>query len=95
MVPSFVLGSRRSSTYPWGYASGPLSPAASPENHFEHPIECTETSSPLLAQDLLDVQVSDFQRMLLNEVASGLHFVAHENRKNFVDAGHVLEFDAQ
>ena len=37
MVPSFVLGSRRSSPYPRGYASGPPSPAALLENHFEHP----------------------------------------------------------
>jgi hypothetical protein len=36
MASRFVLGSKKSSTYPRGYASGFFSPAASPEDHFEH-----------------------------------------------------------
>jgi len=39
MAPSFVLGSERSSTYPWGYASGRSLPAASLDDHFEQPDE--------------------------------------------------------
>jgi len=34
---SFVLGSSKSSTTPWGYASGFDSPAALPDGLFEHP----------------------------------------------------------
>jgi hypothetical protein len=34
---SFVLGSSKSSAYPRGYASGFDSPAALPEDRFEHP----------------------------------------------------------
>jgi len=34
---SSVLGSSKSSTYPWGYASGFASPAALLEGRFEHP----------------------------------------------------------
>jgi len=37
---SFVLGSLKSSTYPWGYDSGFNSPAASLDGHFEHPELC-------------------------------------------------------
>jgi len=36
-APNFVLGSSQSSTYPWGYASGYDSPAASLDGLFEHP----------------------------------------------------------
>jgi hypothetical protein len=39
MASNFVLGSGKFSTYPRGYASGFLSPAASLANHFEHPLE--------------------------------------------------------
>ncbi len=38
MASNFVLGSRKSSTYSIGYASGFLSPAASLADHFEHPL---------------------------------------------------------
>ena len=38
MVSIFVLGSRKSSTYPRGYASGFDSPAALPDDLFEHPV---------------------------------------------------------
>ena len=38
MVPGFVLGEERSSTYPGGYASGRFSPAASLDDHFEQPV---------------------------------------------------------
>jgi hypothetical protein len=34
---NFVLGSKKSSTYPRGYASGFFSPAALLAGHFEHP----------------------------------------------------------
>jgi hypothetical protein len=34
---SFVLGSKQSSTYPRGYASGCFSPAAALDGLFEHP----------------------------------------------------------
>jgi hypothetical protein len=34
---SFVLGLKKSSTYPGGYASGFFSPAASLDDGFEHP----------------------------------------------------------
>jgi hypothetical protein len=37
MVTGFVLGSKISSTYPRGYASGLFLPAALPNDHFEHP----------------------------------------------------------
>jgi hypothetical protein len=37
MTPNFVFGSKKSSTYPRGYASGFVSPAASLDGHFEHP----------------------------------------------------------
>ena len=36
-APNFVLGSKESSTYPRGYASGSFSPAASLADLFEHP----------------------------------------------------------
>jgi hypothetical protein len=36
-APSFVLGSKESSTYPSGYASGSSSPAALLDGLFEHP----------------------------------------------------------
>ena len=39
------------------------------------------------------VQIPDFQRMLLNKV--GFHFIAHQNRENFVDAGHIFEIHPQ
>jgi hypothetical protein len=38
-VPSFVLGSKKSSTYPRGYAYGFFFPAASLDDVFEHPDE--------------------------------------------------------
>jgi hypothetical protein len=37
MLPSVVLGSKKSSTYPRGYASGFFSPAALLDEHVEHP----------------------------------------------------------
>jgi hypothetical protein len=37
MAANFVLGSKKSSTYLRGYASGFFSPAASLDGHFEHP----------------------------------------------------------
>jgi len=37
MVPHFVLVASESSTYPRGYASGSSLPAASLDDHFEHP----------------------------------------------------------
>jgi hypothetical protein len=37
MASSGVLGSKKSSTYPRGYASGFFSPAALLDDHFEHP----------------------------------------------------------
>jgi hypothetical protein len=37
MTSNFVLGSKKSSTYPRGYASGFFSPAALLGGHFEHP----------------------------------------------------------
>jgi hypothetical protein len=36
-LPSFVLGSKKSSTYPRGYASGFFSPAAALDERFDHP----------------------------------------------------------
>ncbi|MCC2644217.1 MAG: hypothetical protein K0S45_4630 [Nitrospira sp.] len=42
MAFSFVLDSTKSSTYPMGYASGFLSPAALLRNHFEHPPSITQ-----------------------------------------------------
>jgi hypothetical protein len=36
-APNFVLGSKDSSTYPRGYASGSFSPAASLDDLFEQP----------------------------------------------------------
>jgi hypothetical protein len=38
-VPSFVLGSKKSSTYLGRYASGFFFPAASLDDVFEHPAE--------------------------------------------------------
>jgi hypothetical protein len=37
MASNFVLGSKKSSTYPGGYVSGFFSPAALLAGHFEHP----------------------------------------------------------
>jgi hypothetical protein len=37
-VSNFVLGSKKSSTYPGGYASGFFFPAASLDNLFEHSV---------------------------------------------------------
>jgi hypothetical protein len=36
-LPSFVLGEKKSSTYPRGYACGFFSPAALLDKLFEHP----------------------------------------------------------
>ena len=36
LCPSFVLGSKQSSTYPRGYVSGCFSPVALLDSHFEH-----------------------------------------------------------
>jgi len=41
-VPSDVLGSKKSSTYPRGYACGFSSPAALLDDLFEHPEEITD-----------------------------------------------------
>jgi len=37
MAANFVLGSKKSSTYPREYASGFFSPAALLVDHFDHP----------------------------------------------------------
>jgi hypothetical protein len=37
MIIGSILGSKKSSTYPLGYASGLFLPAALPDDHFEHP----------------------------------------------------------
>jgi hypothetical protein len=39
MLTSVVLGSKKSSTYPRGYASGFFSPAALPDEHVHHPLK--------------------------------------------------------
>ena len=44
---------------------------------------------------LLHVQVFDFQGMGLDEISARLNFVTHEDREDFIDPWHVLEFDPQ
>ena len=39
----------------------------------------------------IHVQVAHFERMCLNEVSSGFDFITHQNRKDLVDAGDVLQ----
>jgi hypothetical protein len=48
-APNFVLGSKKSSTYHRGYASGFFLPAASLDDVFEHP----KYSLPLDRSDLV------------------------------------------
>jgi hypothetical protein len=48
MAPSVALGSKKSSTYPRGHASGSFVPAASLDVHFEHPSSQSQSSSQML-----------------------------------------------
>lgn len=57
MAPNFVLGSKRSSSYPGGYACSPFSPAASLDNHFDKPGDC-EVSSFLFDLYKLGIQIT-------------------------------------
>ena len=47
MTPNFVLGAKKSSTYPRGYACGFVAPAAALDGHFEHPGEPKMQSAKL------------------------------------------------
>ena len=66
MPASFVLGSKKSSTYPRGYASGFFSPAALLADHFEQPagtaISRVEIDS---ASFVVKVKESDRRRLIL------------------------------
>ena len=90
MVPGFVLGSRGPQRTPEG-----MRPVLSPLQPCRRAILSILQFTRTNLGPSLYVQVSDFQRMLLDEIASGLDLVTHENRKNLIDARHVFKFDAQ
>jgi hypothetical protein len=87
MITGFVPR-LRSSTYET------MSAAAFADDRFEHryrPIarlDCSLSAS-------LHIEISHFEGMCLDEVPARLHFVAHQNRKDLVHAGHVFECDPQ
>ncbi|WP_447986829.1 hypothetical protein [Nitrospira sp. Nam74] len=60
MATNFVLGSKKSSTYPRGYASGFVSPAAALDGHFEYPDE------PKQNANLTITEISNFEFLILN-----------------------------
>ena len=89
MVTGFVLGSKRSSTYPRGYASGLFLPAALQDNHFEHPTGPMQNTKYILLP-YLHIQIPDLKRVRLNEIPTRFHLVTHQDRKDLVHAGEVF-----
>jgi len=66
--PNFVLGSTKSSTYPRGYASGFVSPAALLDDLFEHPphlVKGTSDVKVLLDADVPLARIAEYRHDIL------------------------------